>query len=216
MMAIPFGRLRTIGLFEFALLAVLTMSFAAPSAAATKFIGDVGDLERTPDSQFDELYKKQSASLSGYRQVYIAPVGVIFDKDKTLKEYSERDLTGRQTYFADALTESLGQKFEIVDQPGSGVLTVEAAFTSLQTNKLSADQLREANPQLSAFNSFAIGRAAFQASVKDGATGELLLAVADSRRGQDLRHNFRNRWRVWGDVNDAINLWARELPDRIN
>ncbi len=216
MLPLTFQHLRSFGIFQLTLAAALTLSFASPSWAATKFVGDVDDLELIKDSQFDELYKTQGPIKAGYRQVYIAPVGIIYDRDKDLKDFSERDLVGRQTYFSEALTASFGKQFEIVDQPGPGVLIIEAAITSLQTNKLSADQLRKSNPQLSAFNSFANGRAAFQASVKDGATGELMLAVADSRRGQDLRHNFRNRWRVWGDANDAINVWARELPDRLN
>lgn len=199
-----------------AALALVTLSFTAPSAfALTKYIGEVNGVDRVDDGTFDEFHVKPGVDFSHYTKVYIAPVGIILGRDKALKKFSDRDLQGRQDRLHDLLVASFGDSFEIVAAPGPDVLVVETALTSLMTNKATHDQeVSQHVVGYSRFYSFYQGRAAFQATIKNGASDEVLAIVVDQRRGHDIRHNYRNRWRTWGDVEDFMKIWARELPKR--
>ncbi len=200
-----------------AALALLTLSLTAPDALArTNYIGEIAGVEAVDDGTFDEFHVRSDVNFSQYAKVYIAPVGIVHGRDKELKKFSDRDLQGRQDRLHELLVASFSGRFQIADAPGPDVLVVETAITSLMTNKATHDQ--ETSQHVvgySRFHSFYRGRAAFQATIKDGASDDILAIVVDRRLGHDINHNFKNRWRTWGDVEDFMTIWARELSKRL-
>ena len=204
-------------IIRFAASAAIAVSVAtAPALAGTQYIGELTGVAEVKDKDFDEFYVKGSANFSQYQKILIEPVDVLYGRDKELKDLSERDLQGRQDYLYDALVQSFGDSFEIVDQPGPGVLRLKASLTSVWFNKASLDYQKQSKyVQLSSFNSFYTGRAAFQADITDSLSGELLGAVVDYRKGWNLANNTKNRWTFWGDAEDAMDKWAKRLPSRL-
>ncbi len=93
-----------------------------------------------------------------------------------------------QDYLADKLKQSLGARFTLVDAPGTGVLVVDAAFTTLQSNRLTIDQSSD-NPNADVTHTFGIGRAGILITLKDGATDAVLATLSDEETGQSLANN---------------------------
>ena len=201
-----------------AVLMVTMAIWAAPGSAhaSTRYIGELEGLSEVSDKHFDEFHRANAANFSQYSKIIIEPVEVLYGRDRELKKLSKRDLQGRQDYLRNALIETFGQRFEVVDQPGPGVLSLKASLTSVWFNKASLDyQKRPGMTQLSHFNSFYVGRAGFQADIRDSQTGALLGAVVDHRRGWSLDSNHKNRYTFWGDAEDFMDRWAEELPGRL-
>ena len=197
----------------------LVLAFATltgPALAGTQYIGKLNGVSEVKDKDFDEFYVKGAANFAQYQKILIEPVDVLFGRDKELENLSERDLQGRQDYLYNALVQSFGEEFDIVNQPGPGVLRLKASLTSVWFNKASLDYQKQSKyVQLSSFNSFYTGRAAFQADITDSVSGELLGAVVDYRKGWSLNNNSKNRWTFWGDAEDAMDKWAERLPSRL-
>jgi len=189
---------------------------SGPVLAGTQYIGELAGVSKVKDKDFDEFYVKGAGDFARYQKILIEPVDVLFGRDKELEDLSERDLQGRQDYLYDALVASFGDTFEIVDEPGPDVLRLKASLTSVWFNKPSLDYQKQSKyVQLSSFNSFYTGRAAFQADITESITGELLGVVVDHRRGWSVSSNNKNRWTFWGDAEDAMDKWAERLPSRL-
>lgn len=197
-------------------IALAFASFSGPVLAGTQYIGELTGVSKVKDRDFDEVYVRGAGNFSQYQKILIEPVDVLYGRDKELEDLSERDLQGRQDYLYDALVASFGEAFEIVDEPGPDVLRLKASLTSVWFNKPSLDYQKQSKyVQLSSFNSFYTGRAAFQADIKDSVSGELLGVVVDHRKGWSVNNNSKNRWTFWGDAEDAMDKWAERLPSRL-
>ena len=197
-------------------IALAFSTLSGPVLAGTQYIGELTGVSKVKDRDFDEVYIKGAGNFSQYQKILIEPVDVLFGRDKELEDLSERDLQGRQDYLYDALVASFGEAFEIVDEPGPDVLRLKASLTSVWFNKPSLDYQKQSKyVQLSSFDSFYTGRAAFQADITDSISGELLGVVVDHRKGWSMDNNSKNRWTFWGDAEDAMDKWAERLPSRL-
>ena len=202
--------------FSFLALGALLMTgIPSQSQARTQYHGELGDLTRTKDSVFDEFYTRQDIDFSTYDKVWIKAVGVIYGRDRYFKEYSARDLQGRQDYLHQVLTEKFSATHTLVEEAGPGVLIIEASITHLRNNKPTLDQMSD-KLSMSWSGSFQAGAAGFQADIIDGETGEHLAAVADRRASPGIGFHIKNQYTTWGDSEDYMDRWAKVLPQRLD
>jgi Protein of unknown function (DUF3313) len=120
------------------------------------------------------------------------------------------------------IAEELAQDFQMVDQPGPGVLQVQVAITDAQTSNPTMDTISTVVPQallLSQAKGLVTGRPGFvgeasvEAKVTDGQTGELVAAGVDRRVGGKSVTGAPTD--SWDDVREAYRYWAKQLRYRL-
>jgi hypothetical protein len=126
------------------------------------------------------------------------------------------------SYLYNALRENLQKDFTLVDQPGPGVMKLDAAIIDASA---SAPVLRSVSvviPQARLLNlvqslgtgSYAfVGSAQVEAQITDSLTGTRLAAAVDKRQGgMALRTATQNRW---GDAKNILDFWAQRTAQRL-
>ena len=155
---------------------------------------------------FDTETISTDKRLSEFAAVYIAPVDLDLDfDDRDDREVSERDQEARAADFYDDLVRAFSREFAIANEPGEGVITIQATLTDLASSRPTGADFRR-KPGLS-FDSVYAGGAAVEIELLED--GETLAEISDDYSG-----NFNDgnpRVGVWQDANRAFSLWARQL-----
>jgi len=163
---------------------------------------------------FDKIETVSETPLASFQKVYIAPVKVELDESNLRR--SVRDLSGdrpvsetdrarkaQDSY--EKITRAFGKKFEIVDAPGEGVLTVETTIKKLVSTRPTLADFREI-PSLS-FDSLYAGGGAFDIRLSQNDTP--LVDISDN-----YTTNFNDglpRITTWQDYDRASSRIARKL-----
>jgi hypothetical protein len=165
-------------------------------------------------------YVNPSAQWSQYNKVLIDPV-TFWGGDST--QISASDQQTLVNYFSQQLNKELGQKFQIVTQPGPGVMKLdvaivdaEAATPVLRTISMLVPQAHMlANLKYLATGTFPfVGGAQAEAKVTDSVSGQILALAVDRRiGGGSFTTGFQ--WQ-WGDAENAVNLWAELAANRLS
>ncbi|MGH8550161.1 MAG: DUF3313 domain-containing protein [Methylococcales bacterium] len=126
-------------------------------------------------------------------------------------------------FFHQQLREELGKKFEIVDNPGPGVmkldvamLDAEAATPGLRSVSMIIPQAHMlSNLKYLATGTFPfVGGAEGAAKLTDSQTGRMLSAVVDRQiGGGSIEAGFQ--WQ-WGDAENAITNWSKRLAEKLS
>jgi hypothetical protein len=191
-----------------AIVAGLACLVAVPAAA-----GSGANLLPIKGTGFQEAYAVNGVVPTGYKSVYIAPVGIT-PGDEDLDKLSKRDRKTMQDYFADKLQDALGHEFALASAPGAGVLVVASWFTALRSNRLTIDQLED-NPSLDPIRSFGIGKAGIAITLSDGGDGAFLAQFADLQSGESISNNpYLDQ--TWGDAMAISREWAGDLADLLS
>ena len=166
------------------------------------------------------IYVNPAAQWSQYNKVMIHPVTFWGDNSTQVSPPDQHMLVN---YFSQQLHKELGQKFQIVTQPGPGVMTVdvaivdaEAATPVLRSISMIVPQAHMlANLQYLATGSFPfVGGAQAEAKVTDSVSGQILALAVDKRiGGGSFTTGFQ--WQ-WGDAENAVNHWAELAANRLS
>jgi len=164
-------------------------------------------------------YIDPSARWTQYRKVLVAPV-TFWGGDET--KVSPADQQMLTNYFSQTLEQQLAKKFEVVQQPGPGVLTLQVALVDaktatpiLRTISLIVPQARGLNTlKYLATGSYGfVGGAEAELKAMDSMTHQVLAAAVDKRiGGGGLK--AAAQWQ-WGDAENAMNAWAEQLTTRL-
>ncbi len=185
------------------------------------FLGDYSQLrEGQGGEEAQLLYTNPGADFSAYDKVMIEPV-TIWRESPGLRDVSSEDLQRLASHFEAALRGQLRRDYEIVDRAGPGVLRLRAAITEARGSKVLLDLVSTVIPvgrALDTVNRLAtgthsfVGRAGIEGEVLNSLTDERLLAAVDRRAGDKV---LRGVTGTWGDVEDAYDLWAARLRERL-
>jgi hypothetical protein len=122
-------------------------------------------------------------------------------------------------YYDHAITSALIDKYEIVDRPGPGVLTVRAAITDVKPASPIINTISSVSPlgisiavatKIVTDKNLGTGEAASEMEIADSLTGERFTADVDRRQGGKMI--FRDRWT---DAKNAFDHWAKHLRSRL-
>jgi len=151
----------------------------APRAvpAFSGFLGDYTKLQVGSENQAAYRYVNPSVNWTQYHAVMIAPV-TFWGSDNS--SVSPKDQETLCDYFQKSLTEHLSKNFQIVDQPGPGVMKIEVAIVDPTA---ATPVLRTA--------SVVIPQGAPLGSGKRARDRQFPVRWQRSRRGQD--HRFADR-----------------------
>ncbi|MFM8330664.1 MAG: DUF3313 domain-containing protein [Candidatus Methylumidiphilus sp.] len=185
------------------------------------FLGaDSAKLVAGSKEQAGMRYINPAAQWTQYKKVLIAPV--TFWGAETTK-VSAADQQALVNYFSQKLKEEVGKKFEVVDQPGPGVLKLAVAMTDAEAATPGLRSISMIIPQAHMISNLKylatgtfpfVGAAQAEAKVSDAVSGETLAAVVDKQiGGGSMAAGFQ--WQ-WGDAENAITDWSKRTAEKLS
>jgi hypothetical protein len=190
------------------------------SIQQTGFLKDYSQLQPGTKDQALLRYINPNARWSQYTKVLIEPVTFWGDPSSKVSVQDQQQLC---SYYYNKLNEDLSKKFQIVNRPGPGVMTVRVALTDPTTATPVLRSVSVVIPQARLLNSVTnlatgsyafVGSAQSEAEIDDSQTGERLAAAVDKRSG-GLSIKNADVWQ-WGDAENAMDLWAQRTADRLS
>jgi hypothetical protein len=185
------------------------------------FLGSVCD-RLTPGEQGQAAlrYVNPNASWTQYKKIIIDPVTFWGGDTEKISAADQQTLVN---YFDQVLHEELGKKFQIVDQPGPGVMRVQVALTDAEAATPGLRSISIVIPQARTLNTLKylatgtyafVGAAQAEAKITDAVTGQVLAEAVDRRVGGGAISTAA-QWQ-WGDAENATKAWATLMADRLS
>lgn len=165
-------------------------------------------------------YINPAAQWRQYSKVLIVPV-TFWGGEST--SVSAADQQALLNYFSQQLREQLGKKFQIVEQPGPGVMKITVAMTDAEAATPVLRSISMFVPQAHMLSNLKylatgtfpfVGGAQGEAKITDSVSGVLLSAAADKRIGGGSTITGM-QWQ-WGDAEHAIDQWCEMLTERLS
>lgn len=184
------------------------------------FLGDYSLLQ--PGGEAPALYRYVAPGVnwSQYNAVMINPVTFWAGQDSSVSPEVQQELCA---YFYSKLREDLVKHFQVVDQPGPGVMRLQVAITDvssaipvLRTASVVIPQMR----LMSRLKQLATGSFSFVGSVRaemkliDATSGAILAEALDQQMGGNAIKTAAT-WQ-WGDAERAFDHWCDVLSTRLN
>ena len=186
-----------------------------------EIIGD--NLHKVDNSGVSSAYVDPDVDFSQYRKVAIMPLDThqleviqpsqsrgynkweLTDKDRSL--LAERYMAQMRQYLSE---DAVGQPYELVDQPGEGVLVISAAIVTIAPSAPRDDISSRGYSGRSKVFSEGAGSMTIAMAVQDGQSSKELVKLIDKREGwRGMRRN--NSVTNLSDVNHMFSIWARKL-----
>lgn len=176
-------------------------------------------LQRLDVRGLDLVYARPGSTLSPYRQIWLRPVQVSFQRDwaraqqrATGLHVRPRDLQRIRADLAEVVGEEVARElrrggYALADGPGEDVLELEVRATELYLN--SADLPGAAHVRN---YTMSFGRMTLVADLRDSVTGDSVMRILDRKIGRDygvLR--YTTRVENTREVGIAAQEWARAL-----
>ncbi|MCU0589099.1 MAG: DUF3313 domain-containing protein [Syntrophobacteraceae bacterium] len=216
-------------LMTFALAGCQSMK-AEPSRGAGFVAMD--EMQKREDLPFQKVWVKAGADWNVYRTVYIKEVSTQYLLEANWwqqgirKDDYEKDVQSVALYmrekFMQAFREDPNRRFQVLQAPAPGSITLELALTELVPSKPLMEALSLAAPygsgvavQAGARKSGAVGTVAFEARIVDSSRGTLLAMAADREEAQAAPVNLRAF--TWYSVaHGIIDDWAGQFVEIAN
>lgn len=174
------------------------------------FLSGYSGLKEDEESGGMRVYKNPDVKIAErYSKILIAPVE--FKLNPTLKEHEMKyeDRIKLSDYFYEKLFEGLIENYEIVYEPGDGVLLFRAAITDILPNKVYLN-LHWSTTLIGA----GIGGASLEAELVDSLSGERMIAFVDARKGRRL--NYTKGLTKWGHSKEVLGIWANLMVQNLD
>jgi Protein of unknown function (DUF3313) len=168
------------------------------------------------------VYRNPNADWAAYDKIKLDPVTIWAGEGSEFEDFSQPERQELADTLYTMINEELSQDFEMVDQPGPGVLQIQVAITDAQTSNPTMDTISSIVPQallLSQAKGLVTGKPGFvgEASAEfratDGQTGELVAAGVDRRVGGKSVTGAPTD--SWEDVREAYRYWAKQFRYRL-
>jgi len=164
-------------------------------------------------------YLNPAAQWTRYSKVMIDPVTFWSESSTRVSPSDQQTLVN---YLFQQLNTQLGQKFEIVYQPGPGVMKLDTALVDMSSATPMLRTITMIVPQARALSTLRflatgsfpfVGGAQAELKITDSVSGEVLGLFVDKRIGGGAISNAF-QWR-WGDAENAVNHWAELATTRL-
>ena len=150
----------------------------------------------------------------------IAPVTFWAGDDTKVSAVDQHALTD---YFYQAIAQQLSTKFQVVREPGPGVMTIQVALIDAQTATPILRTVSMIVPQARALATLKylatgtyafVGGATAEVKIVNSVTHQVLAAAVDKRVGGGSITTAA-QWQ-WGDAENAMTAWAQQLTTRLS
>ena len=136
------------------------------------------------------------------------------------------DLDRLARYFTDAITdELLGAGYEVVTDPGPGVLEVQTAITNVEPTGGKKNAALKAGATAASVAvapgasllvpRISVGRVGIEGEMIDSVSGERMVAFVTGKGGRRWFSGLK-AYKKWGDIEAAFRSWAKEFRKRVD
>ena len=155
------------------------------------------------------LYYKRyvGSEITEYKKIIVAPIEIYFDAES--KRVPEEMLVKMKEDLYQSLVEKLSEAYEVVDQPGEGVVIIKTAITDIRANKIYLN-LHWATT----LSGLGTGGATIEAEFVDSLSQKIVLSVVSTRKGN--RAKYFHGLSKWGHTKGVVHGWAQLLIDSLN
>ena len=176
---------------------VLALAAMLMLVACTKTVF-VGSFNRVPNTAVEYAYINQEADFSQYTKLMSGGLEIYVPEEAEPPDPA--DLDRIRGYFRDAFTAALGDDYEVVADPGPGVLKVSAQVIDMKMTAGGA--VYEPGGRLR--DIVAHGELTFLMEMSDSQTGQVLARAGD--KSTDI--SAEQGEATWADVQRAAEYWA--------
>ncbi len=192
----------------------------------------VEQMEQRADLPFNKVWVKAGTDWKVYKSIYIKEVNTRYlmqanwwEQGMRKNDY-EKDVQTVAQYMRDkfikAFQEDPNRRFQVLQSPAPGSITLELALTELVPSKPFLEALALAAPygsgvavEATARKTGAVGTAAFEARIVDSGSGAVLAMAADREEAQVAPLNLRAF--TWYEVaHKIIDDWAKQFVEVAN
>ena len=176
------------------------------------FLGDYSGFKKGTEDQLGLVYGKPGVNIKSYDKIMIDHVLVSLAPNSEATVIQPDQLAELANYFNKAIVNELKKDWQIVSEPGEGVLHLRTAITDIEPSNPTANTMSTIIPIGLAVSAVAkgttdtnlgVGRASMEVELLDSVSGEKLAAAVDRREGG--KRAFTGKWE---DVQDAFDYWA--------
>lgn len=184
------------------------------------FLGDYSMLKPGGDDRAALVYVKPGTDFEPYNKIMFDRVLVSLADNAQHKELDPALMTELAEYYQNALFEAVKSGYQIVDQPGPGVLRVRTVITGVRPSNPVSNTMSTIIPigiavsgatKAVSGDNLGTGEAATEIEVVDSVSGERLAAAVDRRQGG--KSAFRGKWE---DTKQAFDHWAKRFRIRLD
>ena len=176
-----------------AVLAVAVLSLNA----CTKTVV-TGSFNRVPNTAVEYAYINEQVDFSQYTKLMNGGLAIYYPEDEEPPDPVE--INRIRGYFRDAFTSAIGDDYEIVDEPGPGVMKVQGQVIDMKMT--SGGTVMDISGRLR--DIVAHGELTFLMEMSDSVTGQVLARAGD--KSTDISAEKGDA--TWDDVRRAAEYWA--------
>jgi len=176
----------------------LVLTAALLLVACTKTVY-VGSFNRVPNTAVEYAYINQEADFSQYTKLMSGGLEIYYPDDAE-EPPDPADLERIRNYFRGAFANAIGDAYEIVTEPGPGVLKVSAQIVDMKISPGGA--VFEPSGRLR--DVVAHGELTFLMEMSDSVTDQVLARAGD--KSSDISADRDDA--TWDDVRRAAEYWA--------
>lgn len=210
-----------IGLLSLVGCSVTQKAELKPGGLKCAFLGsDCSKLKPGSEDGVVMRYANPAAQWTQYNKVMISPV-TFWGGDTT--QVSASDQQELVNYFNEKLKEKIGEKMQVADRPGPGVLKLEVAMTDAEAATPGLRSVSMIVPQAHMLSNLKylatdtfpfVGGAQAEVKFTDSVTGQTLELAVDRRiGGGNVSNAFQ--WQ-WGDAQNAIDGWCEKVAAKLS
>jgi hypothetical protein len=196
------------------------------SREVSGFLGDYSGLYPDPKNGDLLIYEKSKDTLKNYRKFIIDPVTVYLLPGAENRGIDPDDLDRLARYFTDAITDELvGSGYEVVTDPGPGVLELQIAITNVEPTGGKKNAALKAGTTAASLTvapgvglvvpRLSVGKAGIEGEMIDSVSGERMVAFVTGKGGRRWFSGL-NAYKKWGDIEAAFRSWAKNFRKRLD
>lgn len=190
------------------------------------FLGDYSGLYPDPKNGDLLVYEKNKDVLKNYRKFILDPVTVYLLPEARDRGIDADDLDRLARYFTDAITDELiGGGYEVVTDPGPGVLELQIAITNVEPTGGKKNAALKAGTTAASVTvapgvgllvpRLSVGKIGIEGEGIDSVSGERMVAFVTGKGGRRWFSGF-NAYKKWGDIEAAFRTWAKNFRKRLD
>jgi len=198
-----------------------------PSRKVSGFLDDYSGLYPDPKNGDLLIYEKNKDVLKTYHKFMIEPITVYLLPEAEDRGIDPDDLDRLARYFVDAITDELlsSDRYEVVTEPGPGVLDVRLAITNVEPTGgkknaalkagATAASVAAAPGASLAVPRLSVGKVEIEGEMLDSVSGERMAAFVTGKGGRRWFSGL-NAYKKWGDIEAAFRSWAKNFRKRLD
>lgn len=193
-----------------------------PAELQSGFLTDYGDLAEGEQGQASFLYRAPQLDITRYKKILLDHVTLWRESDRGFGDIPDDDLNRLAVRLFTDLYEALDEDYEMVSEPGPGVMRVAVAITDVghanapmdiyNADVAASDRVEHTSgPFDDSIRKF-LANASLELELTDAVTRRVLAAALDRRLAERVQDG---RFDDWADVEWGFDAWARLLATRL-